>query len=198
MSRHDRPGRLRVGTRRELGLWVGIGFLVTVMIGLGAAFASRSVAQQQALEDSERITERLANQTIKPLWEGYQAGDRTQADALTRAVATRKTDGNLTEVTIWSADAVVLYSDRGDDIGKRLSPPEDLAEALGGETTSGFETGEPEADAPVSDPAGQGTGAGASGPNRFVEVYTPFRVEGQPPMVFEAYFDYEPVDRLAD
>jgi len=49
---------LRVGTRRELALLVGFGFLVMVVIGLGAAFASRSVAQSQALEDSERITKR--------------------------------------------------------------------------------------------------------------------------------------------
>jgi two-component system, NarL family, sensor kinase len=197
MSRRDRPSRLRVGTRRELGLWVGIGFLVTVMIGLGAAFASRSVAQNQALEDSERITVRMANQTVKPLWMGYRSGNPAEVEKLQRAVATRKADGNLTEVTVWSADAVVLYSDKRGDIGKRLPPPDDLVEALAGETTSGFETGEPEADAPPAAPTGQGADSGATGPNRFVEVYTPLQVDGEPPMVFEAYFDYNRVDRLA-
>jgi signal transduction histidine kinase len=186
-----------VGTRRELGLWVGIGFLITLMIGLGAAFASRSVAQHQALEDSERITQRMANQTMKPLWAGYRSESPAEIAKLQRAVTTRKADGNLTEVTVWSADGVVLYSDKRDDIGKHLPPPNDLAEALAGRTTSGFEAGEPEADAPSSTPTGQGADSKATGPNRFVEVYTPFRVDGEPPMVFEAYFDYERVDRLA-
>jgi two-component system, NarL family, sensor kinase len=198
MSRGDGPGRLRVGTRRELGLWVGFGFLVTVAIGLGAVYASRSVAQDQALEDSERITERLANLTVKPLWLGYRSGDPAGVAGLQRTVETGMADGNLTEVTVWSADGVVLYSDKPEDIGKHLPPPDDLDEALAGETTSGFETGEPEADAPLSAPASQVPDRTAAGPDRFVEVYTPFRVGGEPPMVFEAYFDYDRVDRLAD
>jgi two-component system, NarL family, sensor kinase len=197
MTRVDQRPRLRVGTRRELGLLVGVGFLVTVLIGLGAAFASRSVAQRQALEDSERTAERMANLTMEPLWPGYRSGDQAAIAELNRAVATRMASGNLTEVTVWSADAVVLYSDRSEDIGKNPPPPAHLDEALAGETTSQFENGEPEADAATSAAPGDAAGSEATGPNRFVEVYTPLRVAGQPPLVFEAYFDYDQVDQLA-
>ena len=201
MSRGGQHVRvLRVGTRRELALLVGFGFLVMVVIGLGAAFASRSVAQDQALEDSERITKRMANFVVKPLWPDYLSDDPVRKERLGQAVRDRLADGNLTEVTVWSADGVVLYSNRAEDIGKKLPPPEDLPEALAGGTTSDFENGDPEADAPTSAAPvdGASSPAKATGPNRFVEVYTPFVVDGQPPMVFEAYYDYEQVDQLAN
>jgi len=65
---------------------------------------------------------------------------------------------------------------------------------LAGRTTSRFEDDPPEADAssgtPTPDPDGSA--------HRYVEVYTPFDIAGQPRMVFEAYYDYDRVDKLAD
>jgi signal transduction histidine kinase len=197
MTRGDQHGGLRVGTRRELGLLIGIGFLVTVLIGLGAAFASRTVAQRQALEDSERMTERFAQLTVAPLWSGFVSDDPLKVEELDRAVTTRIGGGSLTEVTVWSAQGRVLYSNHREDIGKYLPPPEQLSEALAGRTSSDFQIGTPEADLPsVGAPEDTPTRS-LPAPNRLVEVYTPLRVDGQPPMVFEAYFDYDQVDRLA-
>jgi two-component system NarL family sensor kinase len=186
---------LRVGTRRELALLVGVGFAVMLMIGVGAVVATRSVAQQQALEDSERITGRLANLVTKPLWTGYPPREPAKYTELQRDLRARMADGNLTEVTVWSADGTVLLSDKNEDIGKKLPPPEQLARALAGETTSDFEDGQPEADAnnPTTPDKADQTGG-----HRFVEVYTPLDVAGQPRMVFEAYYDYDRVSQLAD
>ncbi|MFL6131351.1 MAG: sensor histidine kinase [Nocardioidaceae bacterium] len=184
---------LRVGARRELALLVGFGFLVMVVIGLGAAFASRSVAQDQALEDSERMTQRLAKLVIGPAVGRYLAKQPGAAEELTRTVQNRMADGNLTEVTVWSADGLVLFSNKAEDIGHKVSPPPDgVPQAIAGETTSDFEDGEPEADNPAM-PADDA----AAEPERFVEVYTPLQVTGQPPLVFEAYYNYERVDQVA-
>jgi signal transduction histidine kinase len=153
--------------------------------------AARSVARQQALQDSERITQRLANLVVKPLWTGYPPRDPGQDADLKRALRFRIAEGNLTEVTIWSADGTVLFSNREEDIGKKLPPPEHLPAALAGETAADFQNGQPEADTNTS------ATPTAAGRHRFVEVYTPFTVAGEPPMVFEAYYDYDQVNRLA-
>jgi signal transduction histidine kinase len=187
---------LRIGTRRELTLLIGFGFLMMVVIGVGALFATRTVAQQQALEDSERTSARLANLVVKPLWTGYPPRDPVKYADLKRDLTIRLTEGNLTEVTIWSADGTVLFSDREEDIGKRLPPPEELPAALAGETSSDFQNGVPEADTNPS--ATPSTTAQEAGGHRFVEVYTPFDVAGEPRMVFEAYYDYDQVNRLAN
>jgi signal transduction histidine kinase len=194
-ARSQRVTVLRVGARRELALLVGFGFLVMVVIGLGAAFATRSVAQDQALEDSERITERMAELSVKPLIEGFIEKDPNAVAELRRTVDSRMADGNLTEVTIWTGDGVVLFSNKAEDIGQRVwPPPAGVPEGIAGDVTSDFENGNPEADTAASPADGAAAG---QGPNRFVEVYVPLRVDGQQPLVFEAYYNYERVDRVA-
>jgi two-component system, NarL family, sensor kinase len=189
--RNRRIRGLRVGTRRELAALVGVGFLVMLVIALGAVFASQSVAKAQALQESERIAQRLADNVVAPRWPGYPASPARLAE-LRDAVKIRMADGNLTEVTVWSADGLVLFSDREEDIGKRpAKTPEQLPEAVRGRTLSDFEDA-PEADTPTAGAPSEPP----TEPERFVEVYTPLHVAGAP-LVFEAYFDYDPVDRLA-
>ncbi|GAA1828781.1 hypothetical protein GCM10009714_07910 [Microlunatus capsulatus] len=186
---------IRLGARRELTLLVGLGLAVMLAIGLGAAFASRRVAQGQALDDSERMTVRLATLVITPALPGYLDGDPVQVDELRRAIANRMSDGYLTEVTVWSAAGEVLFSNRAEDVGHVADPvPPEVADAVAGRTTSAFEDDPPEADAAGAAPAGQA----GTGPSRYVEVYAPLRVAGHPPMAFEAYYDYQRVEDVAD
>lgn len=196
MSRRAQRVRvIRLGARRELALLVGFGLLIMLVIGVGAAFATRKVAQDQALEDSERITERMSRLVMRPLWPGFAGGTPAGMAALDQAVRNRMSDGNLTEVTVWAADGTILYSDEPGNIGTRPpQQPEELADALKGRTTSGFEDGEPEAEA---DNASAGEPEAQAVQHRYVEVYSPFDVPDQPRMVFEAYYDYDQVDRLA-
>ena len=186
---------LRLGARRELALLVGFGFLVMVVIGVGAAFATRSVAQDQALEDSERITLRMADLVMRPMLPKYFAKDPAGVDELKRTIENRMSDGNLTEVTVWTADGLVLFSNKPEEIGERVDPPPDgVPQAIAGQVTSDFEDNAPEADTAAASADGS---ADSRGRNRFVEVYVPLHVEGQPPLVFEAYYNYERVDQVA-
>jgi signal transduction histidine kinase len=186
---------LRLGARRELALLVGFGFLVMLVIGLGAAFATRSVAQDQALEDSERITLRMATLVMEPMLPAYFSKDPTGVPELERTIDNRMSDGNLTEVTVWTGDGVVLFSDKPEEIGRHVVPaPDGVPQAIRGEVTSDFEDGAPEAEGVASPPDGK---AALEGPSRFVEVYVPLHVKGQPPLVFEAYYNYERVDQVA-
>ncbi len=193
MRRRPRVRVVRVGARRELALLVGFGLAVMVVIGVGATFASRSVAQAQALEDSERMTQRLADLVVGPLLPPYLAEDPSGWEDLDRAVSNRMSDGYLTEVVVWSTDGEVIYSNKAEDVGRRPQPtPPAVAAAIGGTTTSGFEDSPPEADTTAPASGGQ-----PAGPLRYVEVYTPMDVTGLPRMAFEAYYDYQSVDKVA-
>ncbi|SDT43477.1 Signal transduction histidine kinase [Friedmanniella luteola] len=189
---------IRIGARRELTLLVGLGLAVMLAIGLGAAFASQRVAQTQALDDAERMTVRLANLVIKPGLPGYLEYDEAKADELRRALANRMSDGYLTEVTVWGADGMVLFSNKAEDVGNLVEPvPIEVQDAIAGRTTSDFEDDPPEADALPS--AGAPAGVEEDrGPSRYVEVYTPLVMPGYPPMAFEAYYDYHRVEDVAD
>ena len=186
------PLRARRGARRELALMVGFAVLVLVLVGVGAGFATRSVAQRQALDDAERSTRRLADVLVAPLLPGFRSGDPEGITAFDDAIAYPLSSGGLTHVTVWRGDGTILYSDERADIGKVVAPPPDeLAIALRGVPSADIQTGEPEADS-----AAEGQPAAPGQPERFVEVYVPLVVQGEP-LVFEAYYAYERVDSLA-
>ncbi|SEQ82685.1 sensor histidine kinase [Microlunatus flavus] len=184
---------VRSGARRELVVVIGFGLVAMLAIGLGAAFASRSVAQSQALDDSERMTQRLADLVVGPLLAGYLEGDAEGVRTLEQAVRNRMADGYLTEVVVWSRDGLVLYSDKPGEVGTRAPLSPDVLAAIDGRIVSAFEDDAPEADA---------ASGGAVDPRaddaRYVEVYVPLRLDGRPPMAFEAYYDYQRVDEVAN
>ena len=192
----SRLGIVRFGTRRELLVFVGGGLLTTVVVGLAATLLSLSIAHQQALDDAARVADRLSRLVVGPLVPRYLTDAVPGRAALDRVVTDRKADGTLTEVTIWAADGRVVYSDKAEDIGKTLPPSKELTAAIEGRTTSDWEDDPPEADA-RSDAEALASTADDAGPRRYVEVYTPLAVAGQPPLAFEAYFNYRPVDDLA-
>jgi hypothetical protein len=171
-SGNPRPRVVRFGARRELTLFVGGGLLTTVAVGVAAACVCHSIADQQALDDYARTTEQMSSQVIGPLAPGYLAQDPAEMAALDRVVHNGMSDDNLIEVTIWSADGTVLYSDRANDIGKTLPPSKELLAATAGRTTSAWEDDPPEADATSAAEALAST-ADDNGPRRFVEVYAP-------------------------
>ena len=195
-NRAQRVRVTRLGARRELTLFIGLGLVVMLVVGVGGAFASRSVAQRQALDDAERITKRTGDLVKRPL-SGFLARQPGSELELRRVIESRMSDGYLTEVTVWSADGQVLFSNEVENIGTWPQPvPAEVGTAIRGGTTSAFEDDPPEAD-PIQDPSGTTTD-GERGPNRYVEVYTPLMIQGQPPMAFEAYYDYQQVEELSD
>ena len=64
-ERHPRRHR-RTGIRRELFLFYGAAALALIVVAIGAVIASRSVAQSQALTESEGMTTRLADLVVGP------------------------------------------------------------------------------------------------------------------------------------
>ena len=183
----------RIVARRELTLVVFFGVVTMLLVAVGAIFASRSVAQRQALDEAERSTQRMASVVMVPLLPGYLAGRPEQTEDLNQYIDDRMSDGYLTEVTVWRADGTIVYADDPSLVNDRVSPPVEVGRAISGRTSSKFEDEEPEANA-----AGSPTPAPASGRRRFVEVYVPLQLPGQEVLAFEAYYNYERVDEVAD
>jgi two-component system NarL family sensor kinase len=179
---------------------IGVSLATMLIIASGAALGTRSIAQRQALDDAERITERLALM-VGPLLPAYLSGDQAGTAEFNRTLANRKNDGNLLEITIWAADGRILYSDTAARSGAAVSPPPEVARAITGRVSSGFESGAPEAAAAgsrdVSGPGPTATTASRSSREQYVEVYVPLRLAGEV-VAFEAYYDYAAVDRVAN
>ena len=175
------------GVRRELTLYAGVAALTLAVVGAGAVVASRSVARTQALKESERVTDRLADHLVAPLLQDALRGDTARREELDRAIEIRMNDGYLTEITVWDRSGRILYSDISEEIGQIEEPPAEVAAAIdAGVTSSDFEE-QPEATDEIF---------GDDSPG-FVEVYVPFEVNGQPPLAFEAYFNYSRVEENA-
>jgi len=140
-----------------------------VVVGLGAAFVSNSVARDQALQDSDRVTQRLSRLVVAPLLPDYLARKPAGMAELERTIRNRMSDRYLTEVTVWTADGTVAFSNKAEDIGKRFAPSPQVVAALHGTTTSDFEDDAPEADASPGAPT-TAPSEDEVGPSRFVEV----------------------------
>lgn len=175
-----RPGPPNV--RRRLTAFVGTAVIVLVVIGLGAVVVARSVAQNDALNDAENTTSRLAALVVAPLLTEALGGNAERRDELDRAVQIRLGDGSVSEINVWRRDGTIIYADKPGVVGKRVAevPDEVLAAIDKGETSS---------DIGIADESGE-LPAGT----RFVEVYVPFSLPGEQPLAFEAYYPVERVD----
>jgi two-component system, NarL family, sensor kinase len=177
----DRAERVRSGPlRRELVVFLSVAVLTMVGVGLATVLISEKIARDTALHEAEQGTLRMGEVLIEPLLSEALTRDRAPLD---HVIADRLEDGSVTEVRVWTADGVVVYSSEPADEGRSVEPSEKLLAASRGVIGSGL-VAQPELDSP---PASQGP---------FLEVYAPIVVDGQP-LVFEAFFSAAVIDRSA-
>ena len=178
----------RAGIRRELFLFYGAAALALIVVAIGAVIASRSVAQSQALTESEGMTTRMADLVVGPLLLAAMNGGEAEHAALVNAVEHRMKDGYLREVVVWDASGRVVFADDPAEIGDQVTPPQEVTDAITKGTISSEFESEPEASGLSPEEMEDG----------FVEVYVPLDMPNEPPMAFEAYYDYARVDENAN
>ena len=177
----------RVGIGHQLRLFYAVAALALIVVSIGAVVASRSVARQQALKDAERTTVRLADR-IGPLLDKALTGDVKSREELDEAVNYRMGGDYLTEINVWDVEGQVVYADDPNEIGKQIEPPQQVIDVVNtGRATSDF-TKEPHASEQPVKPDDPG----------FVEVYVPFDLPQLRTLAFEAYYNYTPVDEVAN
>ncbi len=183
-----RPSTPRVGVRRELAIFYGAAAVALIVVSIGAVVASKSVAKSQALADAERMAGRLGSLVVSPILGDALNGVAGSADQTSvRAISNRMKDGSLKQVTVWDRSGRIVWADDPAVIGTQQDPPPEVLAAIDDGVTSSDFDDQPEATGPDFVASEEG----------FVEVYTPFDVDGQT-LAFEAYYDYARVDDTAN
>lgn len=183
--RHQPPG---VGARRQLLISCGVAVVVLVVVSVGAVFACRTVARNQAFADAERMTSRLGDYVVGPLLSAALVPGAPQRSELYRTFRDRADDGYLVEAMVWDADGRIIWSSDPSIIDVVVPIPEEATAAINqGTISSGF------ADRAEVTHTGQVVSV-----DGFVEVYVPFTHSAHPGLAFEAYYNYARVNDTAD
>ncbi len=175
-------GRNRLRSpRRELLVFVLVAAVVLVAVSTATIVLSSRIASQTALSEAERATSRLARFVVAPLLTDARAGVPGAAAELQDMIENRMTDGSLTEIDIWAADGLIVYSSNPGVGGTRHTPPEEVRAAIeDGVTSSGLE------ETREADPQGSS--------DVELELYVPLQIDGER-YAFEAYYDSGAVAR---
>lgn len=181
-------GRRDTGVRRQLTVFYTVAATTLLVLGAGAFLASRNVAREQALDDAERQTTRLARNVVAPLLGPGLAGDVERLLQLRAAIAERKKDNYITEVTVWDLDGTVVFSDDSTTEGTVVEPPVQVGDAIRTHVSGADFEDEPEVKTAGTDTAGDG----------FVEVYVPLDLESGRVLALEVYYNYDRVNQTAN
>lgn len=183
----DERGRRRqrgrtVVVRRALLAYVALGAAALVLTAFGTFLVSREVARAEAERDARRTASNIAIYVMHPLVDEWMRGNPQSFADLDREIKTRKRDGSIQRVKVWSQDGRVLYSDESSLIGGTFPLPHDAARAIydGKVTTE------------VSD-LNEAENVREADRGRLVEIYVPLELTSGKRLAFEVYFSYEQV-----
>ena len=121
-----------------------LSLVLIMLLGLALGDILRNQIRDRALENAERSAERIASLGIQSHLSPHQLTSRMpgpERRTLDRAVSADIETGKLTSVRIWNRDAVIVYADDHDLIGRRFESDVGLLTALGGSTVSTVEQG---------------------------------------------------------
>ncbi|MCW2756989.1 MAG: integral rane sensor signal transduction histidine kinase, partial [Nocardioidaceae bacterium] len=116
----DDAGPVMDSRRILLQLVVGIAVVLAV-VTLGGSFASRRLAEREAVNDAASTADVLAEAVVQPaISDELLAGDPETREAFDRLVHERILGDGVVRVKIWSPDGTIVYSDQPELIGRRF------------------------------------------------------------------------------
>ena len=182
-SRDREPRRLGrseppASVARAVALFAAAGAVVLLLLAGAGALVLRSVAQDEAIREAERVTRLAAEGIVAPqVTAGVIDGDRGALARLDRIVSDRLLRLTpVSRVKLWTADGRIVYADEPRLLGSRYP--------LGGEDLEVLRSGEMEAElSDLSEPENRFE----RGRGRLLEVYTRIRATDGRPLLFEAY-----------
>jgi len=158
--------------------------IVVVLVGVAVAgaFASRRVAEREAVTDAAHTTDLIAQQVVQPaLTDGLVAGDPAALHAFDRVVRRQVLSPSLVRVKLWTAAGRVVYSDQPRLIGQAFPLGSQERAALAGHAVH----------AEVSD-LQRPENRYERGFGKLLEVYRPvWTTPSGQPLLFETYSPYQ-------
>jgi two-component system, NarL family, sensor kinase len=172
----DRPVR-----PRTVVIQVIAGTLAVVIgVAVAGAFASRRVAEREAVTDAAHTTDMIARQVVQPaITNGLVSGNPAALSAIGRVVRQQVLSPSLVRVKLWTATGRIVYSDEPRLIGKKFPLGSDERASLA----------RPVVHAEVSD-LQRPENRYERGRGKLLEVYRPVWTPSGQPLLFETYSPY--------
>ncbi|HEY3955958.1 MAG TPA: histidine kinase [Streptosporangiaceae bacterium] len=156
---------------------------VVIGVAVAGAFASRRVAEREAVTDAAHTTDLIAQQVVQPvITNGLISGDPASLAALGRVVRRQVLSSSVVRVKLWTAAGRIVYSDEPQLIGQTFP--------LGNEERAAF--AQPAVHAEVSD-LHRPENRFERGRGKLLEVYRPVWTPSGQPLLFETYSPYKQV-----
>jgi signal transduction histidine kinase len=173
---------------RTVMIQVIVGTLAVVLgVAVAGAFASRRVAEREAVTDAAHTTDLLAQQVVQPaIRNGLVTGDPAALNALNQVVRHQVLSPSLVRVKLWTATGRIVYSDEPRLIGQRFP--------LGNQDRAAL--ARPAVHAEVSD-LQRPENRYERGRGKLLEVYRPVWTPSGQPLLFETYSPYSQVTQRA-
>jgi signal transduction histidine kinase len=172
--------------RSAVGRFVLGSLAAVAVIAIGGYFALRSVAIQQAEQDTRQRVQIEGRLVETALEDGVLTGDRAAVAELDKTVQEKILGDSVVRVKVWAPDGTILYSDEPAIIGQQFD--------LGDEEAELFETGG--ADAELSD-LSKPENRYERQEGKLLEAHTPIRTKGGEPVLFETYQRFSSVSANA-
>ena len=169
--------------RRVFLQLVAAALVVLAVVAVGGSYASRNVAEREAVNDAAVMTDLLAESTVQPaLEDGLLTGSTTSYDKLDQVVRAHVLGPSVVRVKVWKPDGTVIYSDEPRVVGSTFDLGDDEREVLASATTR----------AEVSD-LSKPENRFESQDSKLLEVYRPVWTPNGSPLLFETYLPYDTV-----
>jgi signal transduction histidine kinase len=153
---------------------------VVIGVGVAGAFASRRVAEREAVTDAAHTTDLIARQVVQPaVINGLISGNSAALSAIDRVVRHQVLSPSLVRVKLWTATGRIVYSDEARLIGQKFPLGSDERASLA----------RPVVHAEVSD-LQRPENRYERGRGKLLEVYRPVWTPSGQPLLFETYSPY--------
>lgn len=179
----DRPVRMR----RVFAQVSAAAAVVLIVVGVGGAYASRKVAEREAVHVAAQTTDLLAESVVEPaLTDDVVTGSAAALAKLDQVVRAGVLGQDVVRVKIWTPGGKIVYSDEPRIIGATFGLGEEERDVLASPTTH----------AEVSD-LNRPENAFERGNGPLLEVYRPIWTPSGQPLLFETYLSYDTVTARA-
>jgi signal transduction histidine kinase len=157
--------------------------VVLIGVAVAGAFASRRVAEREAVTDAAHTTDLIAQQVVQPaIRNGLVSGNPAALAAIDRVVRRQVLKSSVVRVKLWTAAGRIVYSDESALIGQTFP--------LGSQDRAAL--ARPTVHAEVSD-LQRPENKYERGFGKLLEVYRPVWTPSGQPLLFETYSPYSQV-----